>query len=205
MATKKFFDGNVLHEVELPDAVLPDVLNVRGRDAMDVVAPSAVNPTGVNPDNLLVDAAQLDNLRPTDGAVPSRKFPDPLPGTGEGAGMGQPSGAFLRDPWANNPARDPGTVETVQSGEIASALPPRVAHAASITNQRLADAQAQGLPSVDEFENIANGWRNKADIRAWIAENGGEELHDAATRAELEDEARRTYHAKADAAVASLA
>lgn len=209
MATKKYFSADgVLTEVELPDAPLPDVLNVRGRDALDVVAPSATNPMGVDPANLVVDAAALPNLVPTAGAVPSQKFPDPLPGKGEGAGVGTPSGAALRDPWQNNPARDGETVDTVQSGEVGSALTPAEKASASFTNQRLAEAQGNNLPSVDEFETLANGWKNKGEIRAWIKDNAPadtEELHDAATRAELEDEARRVYRLKSDEAVAALA
>lgn len=141
MALKKFFDGVRLHEVELPDQPLPDVVATNGGDHPFV---SAVNPTGVDPALLTIDAAQVPNLRPTDGAVPSRKFPDPLPGNGEGAGVGQPSGVALRDVWANNPARDPGTVETVQSGDIGEALAPHVAQAADVTNSRLQDAWVNG-------------------------------------------------------------
>jgi hypothetical protein len=118
MATKAFFDGVKLTVTELPDAPLPSVLNVR-KNSLDAI----INPTGVDPGTLLVDAAELPNLRPTDGALPPTKFPDEPPGNGEGPGIGQPSGSTaLRDPWANNPNRDKGTVESMQSGEIGSAL-----------------------------------------------------------------------------------
>lgn len=208
MGVKRYFDGSRLIEVEVPDQPLPDVLNVRGRSALDVVAPSAANPSGVDPDQLLVDAASLPDLRPTEGTPATiTKFPDPLPGKGEGAGVGQPSGDGLRDAWANNPARDPGTVETVQSGPIASALPPEQRAAAQRTLARHADANTRGLPSVDGFEQLANSWPNKAAVRDWIKANapeGHEEPHAQATRDELVDEARAVYNAKDKALAASL-
>jgi hypothetical protein len=135
MATKKFFDGEKLHEVELPDIPLPDVLNVRGRDALDALA---INPTGVDVTTLPVDVTAMDNLRPTDGAVPSQKFPDPLPGNGEGPGIGQPSGLAMRDPWQNNPNRDNGTTTVnADDAKIGEALAPSVAEAAERTALKL--------------------------------------------------------------------
>lgn len=135
MATKAFFDGQKLTQVEIPDMPLPSVLNVR-KNSLDAI----INPTGVDPGTLLVDVAELPNLIPTAGALPPTKFPEPVPGNGEGPGIGQPSGAALRDPWANNPNRDKGTVDTVQSGEIGSALS---ADAAAAAERTLLKAKAQ--------------------------------------------------------------
>ena len=126
MATKKFFNSDgVLIEVDLPAGTLqkPGVetlpgLRPAGKD--DVL--SFLNPARVDPDVLQVDAAALPNLVPTDGAVPSQLIPNPPPGSGEGAGVGQPSGSVLRDPWNNNPDRSTDPVDTLQSGPVGSAL-----------------------------------------------------------------------------------
>lgn len=206
MAVKRYFDGSKLIETEIPDAPLPSVLNVRGRSALDVVAPE--NPTGVNPDNLLVNAAELPDLVPTAGAQPVTKFPDPLPGSGEGPGVGQPSGLTLRDAWANNPAQDPGTVKTLQSGPVGSLLPPAAAAAAQVTNERRAAAQRAGLPTSDPFEDLANSWSNKAAVREWIEANASEDYeqpHVNATRDELIDAARGVYRDKDAKLAADLA
>lgn len=213
MGTKAFFDGNVLTVVELPDRPLPSVLGATPGENF-----TPANPLGLDPATLRVDAAQLDNLRPTDGALPPTKFPERLPGKGEGAGVGQPSGSAFRDVWENNPNRELGLVDTVQSGEVGSALPPRVQTAAEVTAAKLADAwtadkpaavakqraeaaQAGGpavepVPAKSEYDLAAEGWNNKDAIRASISTWGGEDPHAAATREELEEAAREAWDAK---------
>lgn len=121
MAVKKFFGADgVLHEIELPDVPFTGFgNNVRTPEML--LGIDKDNPTGVDPTLLPVDAAQVDNLIPTPGAYPTPKFPDPLPGSGEGAGIGQKSGSVLRDAWNNNPSRQTETVESVQSGPVGSA------------------------------------------------------------------------------------
>lgn len=144
MATKKFFDGTRLLETELPDVPLPEVLGLSpGQHAFD----PAVNPMGVDPSLLTVDVAQLPNLRPTDGAIRSTKFPDRPPGSGEGSGLGAPSGLPVRDPWENNPDRIGVQAAERHTGEIGSALTPANAEAADATAAKYADAWAADRPS----------------------------------------------------------
>lgn len=155
MAVKSFFDGTKLTTVEIPDLPLPSVLNVR-KNSLDAI----INPTGVDPGTLLVDVAELPNLIPTAGALPPTKFAEPIPGNGEGPGIGQPSGNALRDPWSNNPNRDKGQVEVVQSGPIGSALSEDVSAAAERTLLK-AKAQAGDKKAADklaklEDEDVAN-------------------------------------------------
>jgi len=119
MAVKRYFGADaVLVEIELPDAPLP-VPNLKGDQSIHKM----LNPTNVDPHTLVVDAASVPDLKPTDGAQGITKFPDRIPGSGEGAGVGQKSGLTLRDAWENNPDRVGTTqVDTVQSGAIGSAV-----------------------------------------------------------------------------------
>lgn len=190
-ATKKFFGSDgVLHETaDLPDGPFADAIGVNAPNDNPFV--SATNPTGADPELLSVDAAALPNLVPTQGATPPTRFPEPLPGTGEGAGVGQPSGATLRDAWNNNPQKDAGTVETIQSGDVGSALTRQDAKAAEVTNTRLANDGGD-----QSFEDLQASWANKDAVRAYIVDNGGDEPHAAATRAELEESAREVYDRK---------
>jgi len=143
MALKHYFNGVSLLTVEVPDAPLPSVLAQNS----DHLAP--LNPQGADPALLPVDVANLPDLRPTDGAVPTGKFHEPLPGSGEGPGVGQKSGAALRDVWANNPNRTVA-VETLQSGPIGSALVGREAAAAAVTQAKLQDAWTADRPTAED-------------------------------------------------------
>lgn len=205
MAIKKFFNSDgVLVEVELPDRPV-DIPGLKRSGSDDVLA--FLNPTNVDPDTLQVDAAALPNLVPTDGAVPSQLIPPPPPGSGEGAGVGQPSGSVLRDPWNNNPNRSTDPVDTVQSGPVGSALSEQDRRAANVTAKRLAEAADANKPSVDEFEQLRNSWKNKEAIRDWLVENapeGFEQPHASANRDELEDAAQGVFRKKQDE-LASLA
>lgn len=176
MAVKKFFDGNSLTEIELPDQPIPNYGHVVGENSLI----TADNPMGVDPTLLKVDAAQVNNLRPTQGASPTPKFPDPLPGNGEGAGVGQKSGSVLRDAWANNQNRDTEIVESVQSGPVGSLVPQATDAARPISPQapepvRTPDdnwtkdeliAYIQGQPDgvVPDTGTGANGTVLKADL-----------------------------------------
>ena len=86
MAIKRYFDGVQLHEVEVPDLPLPDVV----RTNADPLAPLGLDAGPIDP--------AVPNLDPTAGALPPTKLPEPPPGTGEGAGVGAPS-----DPWTSAP------------------------------------------------------------------------------------------------------
>lgn len=198
MALKKYFDGVKMTEVELPDTQrqlgVLDIPGLRSAGKDDVMA--FLNPTGVDPDTLQVDAAALPNLVPTDGATGSQLIPPPPPGSGEGAGLGQPSGSVLRDPWANNPARGTEPVDTLQSGPVGSALTGEAARGAEMTAKRLAEAAKSDKPSVDEFEQLRNSWKNKGEVVDWIKANGSDAdlpANESATRAELEDAAQALH------------
>ena len=183
MATKKFFGADgVLHEVELPDGpTLPPY------GSGSISADDFLNPTGVDPTLLPVDAAAFPDLIPTAGATPTPKFADPLPGSGEGAGVGQKSGSVLRDAWNNNPLKEAGTVDSVQSGNIGSAA------AVAPHDPGFQGATKAELANEGSFEALKATWTNKDAVRAYIAENGGEELPATATRDELETAAKGVY------------
>lgn len=170
MAVKKFFGADgVLVEIPLPDGPVLQPYGSGSTSAQDFL-----NPTGVDPTTLPVDAASVPDLIPTVGGIATPKFPDPLPGTGEGPGVGQRSGSVLRDAWQNNPLKDPGTVDTVQSGPVGSSAAVAPADAGT-------------------FAALEASWANKDDIRAYIKAHGGEEPHAQARRDELIDEAKRVY------------
>lgn len=225
MAVKRFFGADgVLHEVEVPDGPV-FVAAAQGGSSQSLESfLSAQNPTGVDPTILPIDAAQVPDLRPTDGAGPLTKFPDPIPGTGEGAGVGQRSGQSLRDVWQNNQDRvGVAAVDTVQSGPIgsAAAVSPRFVgvdepRPLSPNGERVTDpgfgpassndtiAGSAGEDRVDpadptqgsadeRFQALVDGWSNKDEVRAYIVDNGGEEPHASATRAELEEAAREVF------------
>lgn len=216
MATKAFFDGQRLITVELPDRPLPDVI---GATPGENFTPG--NPLGLDPETLVVNAAELDNLKPTDGALPPTKFPEPLPGSGEGAGVGQKSGAALRDVWQNNPLKDAGTVDSVQSGPVASALSPQVAAAAAVTERKLQDAWTADRPAAVDAERARRDAdfarrmgvdldaqaQREADAQAQAQREADEQARaDAETQrqADLEDEAERDQQVDHDAEFGKL-
>lgn len=168
MAVKKYFDGNVLREVELPNRRLPGVLAVNN----DHLSP--LNPTGADPALLPVDVSELPDLKPTAGAHPSRKFPEPLPGSGEGAGVGQPSGRAIADPWANNPLRDPGTAENLQRGPIGSKVGAQEADATSASQE----GTQGGSGDTTDTREPDDHW-TKAELGDYIEANGGERPADS--------------------------
>lgn len=197
MATKRFFgtDG-VLVEIELPEGNAPF-----GATVGDTSIHALLNPLGIDPDTLVVDAAAVPDLKPTAGALPITKFPEPIPGSGEGAGVGQPSGVTLRDVWNNNPNRVVDQVETVQSGEIGSgaATGPRTearnADLAAGETRPGVQASADSAATAPDFGD-REAFPNKEALSTYITENGGEAPHAAATREELETAAREAYDAK---------
>lgn len=168
MAVKRFFDGVSLTEIEIPDGPMPVFTNTS--TVHDLITPQ--NPTGVDPTLLAVDAAQVPDLVPTAGAQPVLKFPEPLPGDGSGAGIGQPSGSVLRDPWANNPNANVQPVDTVQSGEIGSALPEQI-QAAPRSGFTDPDVAASTTAQTSTSASAPDASWTKAQLGTYIVENGG--------------------------------
>lgn len=182
MPIKRFFDGVSLSEVVLPDPPIPGTQ--RANDIHDYITEQ--NPTGVDPTLLRVDAAALPDLIPTQGAeVPPTRFPEPLAGSGEGPGVGNPS-TNIQDVWANNPGRDYDLVETRQSGEIGSALPESIqtaqrgydahaddsneANALTDPDRKVGGSTASPAPAPGETPDAT--W-TKAQLGTYIVENGG--------------------------------
>lgn len=173
MAVKRFFADGVLTEVELPERPVPNFTNDGHAVHNALISPQ--NPAGVDPTLLPVNAAELDNLKPTVGAsAVTPKFAEPLPGSGEGPGVGQRStttGVFS-DPWNNNPHKEPSEIETLQSGDVGSALTPDVARAAAVTNAKLAaggEAAQVATDTAPDFDKMT-----KPQLQAWI----GNQQHD---------------------------
>lgn len=166
MAVKRTFGADgVLTEVEIPDAPLPGVVFDPQASGIEQFLKDTTNPSGVDLDTLLVDAATLPDLNPTRGAQPLTKFPEPLPGNGEGAGMGQKSGASLRDAWNNNPLKDAGTVETLQSGPVGSAVV-----GAPDTDRKVGGSSPSPQPGKNEQPDET--W-TKAQLAEFIESKGG--------------------------------
>lgn len=191
MAVKRFFGADsVLHTVELPDRPFP-VDTLKG----DLSVHQLLNPTNVDPDTLPVDAAAFPDLRPTDGAQAMTKFPDRIPGSGEGAGVGQRSGLTLRDAWENNPDRVGTTqVETVQSGEIGE----RAAVAPPLGPQADVDRTQGGSTTSPEpvaGEKPDDTW-TKAQLGEYITANGGEAPAESELKAVFLEKATETYDTK---------
>lgn len=183
MAVKRFFGADgVLVEIEIPDGPLPVAATTLKSDTS---ASALFNPTGVDPNTLPVDAAQVPDLKPTVGAQPVLKFPEPLPGSGEGAGVGQKSGASLRDVWVNDPHKDPGTVDSVQSGDIGSAA---AVPASGDTDRKVGGSTPSPTPDADEEPDET--W-----TKAQLAEYLGEE-------APADSEKKEVFLAKAKDAYA---
>lgn len=187
MAVKRFFGADgVLVEVQLPDAPLPVPVLSGDRSVHQLM-----NPTNVDPETLVVDAARLPDLKPTDGALPVTKFPDRVPGTGEGAGLGQRSGLTLRDAWENNPDRvGVAPVDSVQSGEIGSAA----AVAPSTDVDRVAGGSTSS-PAPAEGEPPDDTW-TKAQLGEYITANGGEAPAEAELKAVFLEKAIEVHATK---------
>lgn len=166
MAVKRFFGADgVLVEVEVPDRPLPVVAtNLKA----DHSAHKLFNPTHVDPDTLVVDAAALPDLKPTAGAQAATKFPDPLPGSGEGAGVGQKSGATLRDAWVNDPHKDPGTVQSVQSGPVGSRAAVAPSGDTSDTDRKVGGSTPS--PNPVDGEEPDDTW-TKAQLAAFLGDD----------------------------------
>lgn len=188
MAVKRYFGADgILTEIELPDVPLP-VPSLAG----DRSVHQLLNPTHVDPETLLVDAARVPNLRPTDGAMGVTKFPDRPPGSGEGAGVGQRSGLTLRDAWENNPDRiGQAQVESAQSGPIGSAV---LDPLAQVDADRTVGGSTQS-PAPLAGEAPDESW-TKAQLAEYIALNGGEAPADTELKAVFLAKATEVHGAK---------